>query len=239
MGATRETKKNKVARLIENAILSGQYRIGSRLRELSISAEYGVSQACVREALQELENVGLVIKHANGASSVVSLDETAIAHLYEVRRELEPLAFAHSAASITQEGLDKLQTLLHTMNIVAEQRDYAAYAKTDFEFHAMVWSSQPNRYLEKCLRGICLPLFAHDLVRRYSTAYLEYGRALKHHQVILDALKTRDPELVSRLMRRMVTRFLREDLGEYRRVQEMYEGTHTPQTPGGCGGCGC
>ena len=60
MGIHRACMRDQVRDRILSRILSGEYAPGTRLKELSLAAECGVSQAPVREALRELEALGLV-----------------------------------------------------------------------------------------------------------------------------------------------------------------------------------
>jgi DNA-binding GntR family transcriptional regulator len=63
----------------------------------------------------------------------------------------------------------------------------------------LIWESQPNEYLVKLLREICLLLFANDLIRRHSTnAFTDFSLALRQHERIVRAFETADAELVSK-----------------------------------------
>ncbi len=217
------TKRHEVASLIERAILTGQFKAGSKLTELKIAAAVGVSQGCVREALLELEGKGLVVKYPNRGSFVIDLSEEDLVYIYQLRRELEPMACALAAMQIRPERLKQLQQCLDEMRDNAEERDYLAFTSSDFRFHCLIWEAQPNHYLEKMLKSICRPLFAYDLVRRYASMPLNFDLAIGHHRRVLKALQTRDASLVSKVVRRMVERFFREDLAEFQRLQEMYE----------------
>lgn len=219
----RKTKRLEVARLLETAILTGRLTPGTRLRELKLAAEFGVSQASIREALQHLESLGLVVKYPNRGSFVINLDADDVVRIYQVRRELEPLACALAATYMKQETLQKLGECIEQMQAAAESSDYHAYSNADLRFHRLIWESQPNRWLEKSLTAICLPLFANDLIRRYSTAYINFDRAAREHQRILAVLGTRDAELVRKVVSRMINRFMRHDLADYARLGQINE----------------
>ena len=93
-GMPKNSQNNRfeVARLLERAILTSQFRPGDRLPEMRIAKELGVSQASVREALQDLEGLGLVLKSPNRGSRSSRNSAGMTWSLYQVRRELEPLA---------------------------------------------------------------------------------------------------------------------------------------------------
>jgi DNA-binding GntR family transcriptional regulator len=209
-----KTKRQEVARSLETRILTGQFAPGSKLTELKLATEIGVSQACVREALQELEGLGLVVKQPNRGTFVINLKGEDLAYIYQVRRELEPLACALAASQIKQQRLDELRGCLEEMRKAAGLGDYEKYVHADYRFHLLIWRSQRNHYLEKLLKEVCLPLFAHELLRRFSSGPSRFDMAFKQHERIIKALETRDPVLVSKVIRRIIERFLRHDLSE-------------------------
>jgi DNA-binding GntR family transcriptional regulator len=218
-----KTKRHEVARLLEGAILTGQLKPGARLQEMILASELGVSQACIREALLELEGLSLVIKYPNRGSFVMNLTNQDLLQIYQVRRQLEPLACALAAPQLAQEKIEALQDCIREMQTTARKRDYRAYVSADFSFHRLIWESQPNRYLEKSLKAICLPLFAGDLVRRRSTVSYNFDRGVKRHQLILSALRSGDTNLAASVMQRILDRFLRQDLSDYYKLAQVVD----------------
>jgi len=209
-----------VARTLERAILTGQYRPGDRLPEMHIARNLGVSQASVREALQDLEGLGLVLKYPNRGSVVTQLSGEDLVQIYQVRRELEPLAASLAASHMTAGNMQELQQCIDAMKTAGDSANFQAFSEADVLFHRLIWRSQPNRYLEKSLQAVCLPLFAFDLIRRHSSPHIDFTRTIRQHQLIMNALRARNPELVSRMTLRMVDRWLRQDLADYERLQE-------------------
>ncbi len=204
-----------VASQLEARILTGKLKPGDRLPEMTLARELGVSQASMREALQELEARGLIVKYPNRGSFVIEIDATRLLHIFQVRRELEPLACALLAGHMTQPTLEILQQCLTQMRGAQASGDYPAFLDADLRFHRAIWAAQPNRVLEKTLCAACLPLFAYDLIRRYATRYRNFPRAIRQHQMLLTALQTGDSALVSRVTRRLVDRWFKEDLADF------------------------
>ena len=223
MAAQFKTQRFALARALENAILEGRIKPGTRLPELLLSKELGVSQASVREALQQLENSGLVVKYPHRGSFVISLAAQDLVDIYQLRQELEPMACGLAAERMSAERLASLQACIGEMQSAAAKRNYLSYSNADLKFHRLIWEAQPNRYLEKMLKVICLPLFANDLIRRYPSAYLNFERSARQHTLILSALRTRDAAFVQKLMRRLIRRFLRQDLADFSHLQEVPE----------------
>ncbi len=220
MKTRKNSRRIELAGLLESAILDGRLKPGARLIELKLAGDFGVSQASVREALQHLEGTGLVVKHPNRGSYVIKLERADFIHIYQVRRELEPLAWALAVADLKTETLNLLDGHLAQMRAASLKSDCRAYLAADLGFHRVIWQAQSNRYLEKVLMGLCLPLFAHELVQRHSNQELDFRRAIRKHEFVLSALATGDPATVAKMVRRVMDRFLRQDLVDYARLRE-------------------
>ncbi len=71
------------------SLLTGEYPKGTKIREIPLAEQYGVSRGTVRTALQKLESEGLVLRLPNGRRISQGFDLRQIKDLYEVRRMLE------------------------------------------------------------------------------------------------------------------------------------------------------
>jgi len=213
--AQRKSKPFEVAQMLEAAILSSHIKPGTRLIEQHLAKEFSVSQTSIREALQDLERVGLVVKNSNRGSYVIDLSSEDLIHIYQLRRELEPMACAFAAGCLKQQTLDSLEQCIARMRQSVKKREIKTYLSADLCFHRIIWESQPNPYLQKALTTLCLPLFAFELVERQAGAHMDFGRAIRRHELIVSVLRTGDPARVAKMMRRLTDRFLRQDLTEF------------------------
>ena len=57
------TLKNHLVAALRDAIIAGKIKPGQRLNESQLARQYGVSRIPVREALQQLQEQGLVMNH--------------------------------------------------------------------------------------------------------------------------------------------------------------------------------
>lgn len=74
---------------LKHRLLLGDYPLGHRLGESSLSADLEMSRTPVREALNRLHVEGLVVRLEDGGFSPAAPDLHTISELYEVRRALE------------------------------------------------------------------------------------------------------------------------------------------------------
>ncbi len=83
IGAT-PSLKIMIANKIKQRIINGDFQLGQRLSENTLSEEMGVSRTPVREALMLLHNEGLVEVRSQRGSFVFDADAQEQAHLYEL-----------------------------------------------------------------------------------------------------------------------------------------------------------
>lgn len=113
---TRDGLSQKIARILTDAIVSGQLKPGDRVVESVIARDHGVSRAPVREAGRLLEEAGLLVSQANGGFFVRTVDAKDLDSLYELRLCIEHEA----AASVVRENrvsdiVDKLHRSIDDM----------------------------------------------------------------------------------------------------------------------------
>jgi len=81
----RKVFREEIRNAIKEAIFTGQLEPGSRIIETFWAKELGVSQAPVREAIRDLEAVGLVETVPFKGSRVSTMSEKQISDNYSVR----------------------------------------------------------------------------------------------------------------------------------------------------------
>jgi DNA-binding GntR family transcriptional regulator len=88
-----------VAQRLREAIIDGEFALGAMIPEESLATSFGVSRTPVREALNQLQLLGLVSIRPQRGSYVFEASEADIAALCEFRCVMEPraaeLAWAH------------------------------------------------------------------------------------------------------------------------------------------------
>lgn len=216
MAAKRKSKsttlpiRHRAADVLQESILTGRFEPGREIPQLWLAREFGLSQSSIREALQELENRGLIRKHGRNWM-VTRLSHDDLGDLYEVRAALEPLACRLAAYGWREEQSQVLYECLEQMKVYSDQREYAKHSEADMRFHQFIWSTQPNRILEKQLNSLCMPLFAYDLVQRSGCARTDFERSARQHRMMIEVLSSRDGIRTERVIRRLIQRFHRQD----------------------------
>ncbi len=175
-------------RLLE-AILDGRYPPGSRIIETRAAREFGTSQAPVREALRDLEALGVVEIAAFRGARVrrPSLDE--LLEAYVVRSELEALVVRLAVPRLTDHDIAVLSGYMDAMDHAAEAGDTVAEAAADARFHGCLVEIANNSTLAR----------VWGLLEPYSRTYISLAvpgadrrRIAGLHVPVLDALRARD-----------------------------------------------
>jgi len=157
------TLRDSISELIRDAILSGKLRPGDRLNESALARQLQASRAPIREALQQLQEQGLVVNQPRRGMFVVSLDEEELQKINSLRLVLEAEALRLCRARATPQDLRRLRLLVEKME--RSTRNTAMEAtRMDLDFHRTLWSYSGNEYLEKTLTSLTTPLFAYAVL---------------------------------------------------------------------------
>lgn len=186
------SKSREVFLRLRDAIWSGEFQPGMALRESHLAKQLSVSQVPVREALLQLEHLGLVVRVPDRGTTVTKLTRKEILQMMDVRRHLEEYAFSLAADKIDKGVEAELRRHLAQMKELVAAKDHFGVAEEDFKFHQTVWRASGNEVLEKTLQRLCVAVYAFVSMRRHAVGD-GLSTAVKSHTVLFQALMTRDP----------------------------------------------
>lgn len=207
-GKRRKTKSqdmstDELVDILRKRIVSHELPPGSKLREVELTSEFGVSRARIREAFGVLEERGLIERIPNRGAVVTRLDVEQIHELYEVREVLEGLAVRLAVQKAPQGSWDDLRDMFGRP---AEQ----AIAGNDLEFYI----DCVMLFRERCTRAADNSVLAAQLDGLYDRTgvlirrlVLVPGRALeaiREHQAVLQAMVEGDAFLAEDLKRKNI-----------------------------------
>src|SRR5829696_252732 len=110
-----EPLANVVAGRLRKAILEGRLKPGERIRQETLAAEMGTSRIPVREALNRLQNEGLVTLTSHVGARVAQLRLSELDEIYQIRERLEPLAIAQSTPHLSAAQLRDIRGYVEEM----------------------------------------------------------------------------------------------------------------------------
>ncbi|MBZ7924814.1 GntR family transcriptional regulator [Ensifer adhaerens] len=146
--------KNVVQRLrdeIEDAILSNEFAPAERLDEMALAKRFGVSRTPVREALMQLNAIGLVEIRPRRGAIVVDPGPSRIYEMFEVMAELEGLAGSLAARRLTDPARAAILAAHDKCERSANAGDSDAYYYDNEQFHKAIYTASQSGYLlEQC-----------------------------------------------------------------------------------------
>lgn len=143
----RLTLGRQIRDALVRRIVTGELQPGERLVETRIAEEYGTSQAPVREALRELEAIGMVETRPRRGTFVRHFIQQTLRESYVVRAALEEAAtrLAMPAGSLP---FAALEADVEAMRAAATANDVQAIGAASVSFHRHVIDAAANELLK-------------------------------------------------------------------------------------------
>ena len=191
----RQVFRDEVRDAIRDAIFTLKLKPGDRVIETFWAKEMGTSQGPVREAIRDLEAMGLVETVPFKGSRVRAMTEKDIQDNYSVRICLESKSIRDAINQLDDEGLEalaaQLEEIVEQMDACAEQSDLMNFTDRDAAFHRAIIDATGNTVLlrlwEQCnMRNWFM---FSSLTDRSSLKQLQAG-----HQRLLTEIRNRELE---------------------------------------------
>ncbi|MGH8713376.1 MAG: GntR family transcriptional regulator [Casimicrobiaceae bacterium] len=175
---------------LETDIVFGRLLPRERLVEDELVTRFGAKRHVVRQALVELERMGLVNRARNRGAAVADFNPDQVEQIYAVRRLLETGAAAQIPMPLAAARLRTLRGIQRVHDLAVKGGDTLRAFRANNDFHRALFSSCGNAYLTEAIG-----YFAQKthVIRSYSIARPEYlRRARDEHWAMIEALKSGD-----------------------------------------------
>ena len=196
-----------VYRALREALRSGVYRPGDRLREEEVANRLNVSRTPVREAFGRLVSKGLVVPGQGRGLIVRRLDQAEVVELYAMREILEAAAARLAARHASEPEIEALRDIEKDFEAAS---DAAEMARLNRIFHESIFAASRNRYLDSALQEL------QDAIALLgSTTFTVDGRpspAAAEHRALIEAMAARDGDKADALARAHIHEALRARL---------------------------
>lgn len=200
----RTAARQEAARQIREMILAGALHPGQALpSERELVAQLRVSRSVLREAIQTLVALNLLVTRQGAGTYVTSLDpallmqplhfaiqlnKSTLSSLFEARAVIESAAAGLAATRITDDQLSRLAEVTAGASAVVD--DPEAFLLADYQIHDAVTAAAANPLLSH----MCTAIATLSLDSRRLTAQSRSTRLLarEDHTRIVAALRSRD-----------------------------------------------
>jgi DNA-binding GntR family transcriptional regulator len=195
-----ETSSAQIASILRQAIISGELKPGTRLREAELSESLKISRSPIREAFRILEPEGLVQITPNRGAVVVQLNASDLKEIYELRMLLELHAVRIACNQMSQEDLDELKGLFQEMEKKLELKDYVGYLRISHDFHECYIKKCKNERLYNLFRILRNNILG---IQIFAYSYPNHSLdSLEEHKKILTALRRKDADKAEEYLRK-------------------------------------
>ena len=195
----------QTARLLRELIVDGRLAPGERLSERELGSRFGISRTPLREALRLLASERLVDLAPRRGARVALLDRDTIEDVFPVLKCLERLAVDLACRNLDDARIEALSQLVDKLAAAVRKRDKRRFFGLSEEFYGAIFQAAGNRTLS----ASHAQLSAQVRRARFSSMQgeAEWGEALREHQRLLRALKSRNgAAAVSAVSRRLDAR---------------------------------
>ena len=185
-----KTLSGFVFETIRERLRDGRLQPGDRLNVVKLAAELEVSRTPVQEAVNRLEQEGLLIVQPHQCAMITNLEPGQATELYIMREILQGKAARLAAQNATSNEFHVLRETLDEQKQCFD--DTLRFVRLNQQFHDAIFQMAHNRYLLQAVG-----LFHTSLALLRSTNVLPPGRAESaylEHVAIVEALESRDPD---------------------------------------------
>jgi DNA-binding GntR family transcriptional regulator len=192
--------RDEVVLAIERAVLVGAIAPGQRLVEIDIARQMGISKAPVREALRELERLGLVVSYPRRGTFVADITPTVASEVYSFRAVIESYAARLAVSRHTERDLAAMEQILNQADAEdgATEVGQIRKAELDLAFHDEIYRLSGHHQLQEAwgnLRAkIRVLLVASGMLRVVDPSTIGPRPYHRWHIAIVDALRARDAD---------------------------------------------
>jgi DNA-binding GntR family transcriptional regulator len=203
----------RVAAQISDAIMLGEYPLGTWIRQEQLAQRFQVSRQPIREALRLLEVVGMIQARPRRGVRVSGPAPRYINDGYMIRSELEGLATRLAAERRSAEQLAQMRDVLGSFKAgvreaMARDSDadvHAAWIGNHDRFHALIHDASGIERLAQLISAINMSL-PHNLSISALRAEDALEENLRQHELILTAIELRLPDVAEAAMEEHVRR---------------------------------
>jgi DNA-binding GntR family transcriptional regulator len=186
-----EPLRSHVENFLREAIMSGRFKPGERLKERELCELLDVSRPSVREALRKLEAEKLITTVLHRGPVVASVSESDARELYALRALLEGYAVHEFTRLADAAAVARLDVAVKALHQCARKADRNGLLAAKSQFYDVILGNCGNRLVQETLLGL---LSRINLLRATSFSGADRLRAsLKEIDQLVACIKARDP----------------------------------------------
>lgn len=177
---------------LREAIIMGELTPGTPLRLEDLARSLGMSISPIREAVRQLEALGLAEHVPHHGAKVMGLDIEEVRQLFSIRLALETLAVRRAAELLEESDEEEARSQLAAYHDARRAGDTRAAVRAHSAFHFALYEAARSNWLTRLIRP------TWDSCERYRPVLLAEGPVQDQHEELdaelLDACAAHDPD---------------------------------------------
>ncbi|RIK07040.1 MAG: GntR family transcriptional regulator [Acidobacteria bacterium] len=189
---SRRSAREQVFERLREWIEDGTLRPGETIRDIEIAKRLGLSRTPVREALQQLVQLGVVETEPGKVTRVTVLTGDDAALIYPPLGALHAVAAERAAGALADDDLVSMEEANDLMLAAAQAHDVVAARELDYRFHGIIIRRACNPFLETAIDA--LQIHSKRLDALYFMHLAPTEQSYAEHAAIIDLLAKGDAQ---------------------------------------------
>ena len=199
---TPKKRSETLRESIEELIAIGKLPPGHHLDETILAEQFGVSRTPIREALIQLDSMGIIVMRPRRGAIVAEIGPQQLIEMFEVMAEFEAMCGRLAARRMTPAEHAQLLAAHHACKEARDDIDPDAYFYKNEAFHEQIYAGSHNAFLADQARAL------HRRLRPYRRLQLRVRDRLKlsydEHEDVVNAIVAGDSERTVELLRQHI-----------------------------------
>ncbi|MDF2942322.1 MAG: transcriptional regulator, GntR family [Herbinix sp.] len=204
MRESRESARKYALRQIRENIITLKLKPGSEVSENELAKELGISRTPVREALQELQKMGLIEVFPQKGSVISHIDFDIVDEMVFLRKILEKAVVEELCSCITIKDLQELDNNIQLQEFYLDQKNPQKIYELDNEFHRSLFVLCNKERIYNLMEETQ----GHfDRIRALSVYSVKDIKIVADHKAIVNAIRLNDKELAAEFIIKHLSRY--------------------------------
>lgn len=179
---------------IRDAVICGELPPGSRVTEMQLAQQFGMSRTPLREAITRLEAEQLLSRMPNGALTITSLDMMQLSEIFDIHERIEGLVIASLARRKDEEVVHHLDAILRQESALIDATNFRVVYDLDRNFHDVLWDHGRQSQAVAILQGFVGLIERYQHLAPVSKSITSRRVAIcNEHTVMRNAIAEGDP----------------------------------------------
>lgn len=186
-----------IARALEEDIIFGRLAPGTRLTEDTLLARFHVTRHFARQAIVQLETMGIVVRERNKGATVRSLTARQVQEIYDVRELLQRQAALWIPLPASEALIQELLVLHEEHGRHVESGYLRGVHEANDKFHLTLFGACGNAHLVQSIElymRLSLPVRANSMSSKEALR-----NSHEHHRLMIDMLRGTDNWVLAQL----------------------------------------